>query len=191
MSWPFTAPATEMTPDADARTISRSARAGARARRRCRRPSSSRRASSISRCGTLPRSWDSRATRCSAMATSLSICASCSRTPPRSSMVIAGSTAARTCPRTTCWPITGRPSSGGWTRPACAAWTMPPAVGSAITRPVMVLVRAACSERARRVRTDSSRCVGFGTNSVPSGSRRGLSDAAGRAAVPAPKPPSL
>ena len=53
------------------------------------------------------------------------------------------------------------------------ACTRPNADGSAMTVPMASNVRGAVSSRTGCVRTSKSRCVALGTNTLPSGCRRG------------------
>ena len=53
-----------------------------------------------------------------------------------------------------------------------------------MTRPIRLTARCASCGASCSVRTSSSRCVGFGTNTWPSGSRRGESTVDGFVAAP-------
>ena len=104
-----------------------------------------------------------------------------SRMVVRSACGSVGSIRASRSPFLTAWPMRGSPSSGAITRPPLMLCTRPLRFGSAMTRPIRL---TALLRRLRpwswSVRTSSSRWVGFGTNTCPSGSRRGVSPAGQR-----------
>jgi hypothetical protein len=83
------------------------------------------------------------------------------------------SAAARPAPRPlmTFCPRVGMPRGPGSTRPAWVAWTRPPALGSAITRPLNSSVAARSAMATGWVRRPSCRCAGLGTNRPPSARR--------------------
>ena len=72
----------------------------------------------------------------------------------------------------------GSPPSGAMTRPPLMLCTRLVRFGSAMTRPIRLTARCAGCGAICSVRTSSRRWVGFGTNTCPSGSRRGESTAA-------------
>ena len=69
----------------------------------------------------------------------------------------------------------GSPPSGAITRPPLMLCTRLVLFGSAMMRPIRLTARCADCGASCSVRTSSRRCVGFGTNTCPSGSRRGES----------------
>ena len=184
-----------MTPEVCARSASGSTRMSSSTCRRLRRPSISASASTSWLCAATCFSTRMRVRRSRASATAIS----CSTSPSFSRMVVrsacgnVGSIRAKRSPFFTACPMRGSPPSGAITRPPLMLCTRLVLFGSAITRPIRLTARCADCGTSCSVRTSSSRCVGFGTKTCPSGSRRGESTvatpfAAGRAAGSPPAP---
>ena len=118
-----------------------------------------------------------RRSRASATAISCSTSPSFSRIVVRSACGNVGSIRASRSPFFTACPMRGSPASGAITRPPLMLCTRLVLFGSAITRPIRLTARCADCGASCSVRTSSSRWVGFGTKTCPSGSRRGESTA--------------